>query len=340
MRFTKEQNEEAKRMSTIDVMGQTDGFEFKRTGYEWKCKQHDSLVVYSDGRGWKWYSRNVWGTSAVEWLTKVKGYSYREAMDYLLGTDNSKRSFTKTENFKIEKPKELQLPCSNTNNNCRRVFAYLSQTRGISPTILNYSLHNKLIYEDERHNCVFVGYDEFGKPRYASKRGTVTFGDRPAYKRDCTGSDKSYSFVMEGSIKEHLFIFEAPIDALSHATLNLEKARGMGIKDYETCWLKHTRLTLGGVSDRSLTRYLSLHPEVRNLSFCLDSDEPGIKASAEYKEKYEQKGYKVNVYQIPKGYGTDYNEYLCKFNEVKRNKTNQQNVHCSTAITYNNQRSR
>ncbi|MFQ8787482.1 hypothetical protein [Ruminococcus sp.] len=54
---------------------------------------------------------------------------------------------------------------------------------------------------------------------------------------------------MDGTCETHLFVFEAPIDALSHATLNMRRSKDMGIADWKSSWKRHTRLALGGTSD-------------------------------------------------------------------------------------------
>ena len=68
VRFLPEVIEKAKARSTLDVITHYSGFRFQKQGGEWRGVEHDSLVVYSDGRGWCWYSRNVKGASAIDWL--------------------------------------------------------------------------------------------------------------------------------------------------------------------------------------------------------------------------------------------------------------------------------
>ena len=63
-----------------------------------------------------------------------------------------------------------------------RVFAYLSQARGIAPDIISEFTRSKQLYQDKKGNCVFVGYDEQGTARFASVRGTLT--DKK-YRGDC-----------------------------------------------------------------------------------------------------------------------------------------------------------
>ena len=315
-KFTDEQINAAKNMSTVDVIHQYTGYDFKRMGREWKCKEHDSLVVFADGKGWVWYSQDIKGASAIDWLTKVERMSFPEAMQALIG--GSVPSISQLDiTSSPQQPKELILPPKATTR-YTNVYMYLTEHRGIAPEIVKQCFKDDIIYQDDHNNCVFIGYDENKQPKYASKRGTYTFPGAKTYKRDCQGSDKTYGFVMQGSVASHVYVFEAPIDALSHATLTLEKSKGLGREDYLTSWRKHTRIALGGVSDAALKRYLDAHKDVKEISFCLDNDEAGIKAAASHKAKYEQLGYTVNVYTVPNSMGKDYNEFLCLYRESKK----------------------
>ncbi len=68
------------------------------------------------------------------------------------------------------------------------MFGYLRK-RGISPQVIRAFLNAGLLYEDEKyHNCVFVGRDGAGVPRFASKWGTYD-KDGASFKRDVLASD-------------------------------------------------------------------------------------------------------------------------------------------------------
>lgn len=313
-RFSDSDLENARNMSTTDVISSRTGYTFVRAGSEWHCKEHDSLVVFSDGKGWKWYSQGLSGNNAISYLIKVESLSFQDAVAELVAP-SGKVYKPLTENQKIEKPKVLELPPKA--DNTESVENYLSNIRGIDISIVKYCINRGYIYQDLRRNCVFVGRDENGTPKYASRRGTYTPPGTQPFKRDCSGSSKMYGFLMEGTCKEHVFVFEAPIDVLSHATLTMEKARGLRRDNWQLSWTKHTRLALGGTSDGALARYLIANPKVKTISFCLDNDDAGQKHAAAYKEKYEKEGYKVNIYTVPPGMGKDYNDYLLRFNAEK-----------------------
>ena len=60
-----------------------------------------------------------------------------------------------------------------------------------------------------------------GKARYGALRSTVS-----SYKGELTGSDKRFSFFLEGKPNaEHIHVFESAIDLLSFATLTLLAGR-------------------------------------------------------------------------------------------------------------------
>lgn len=323
-RLSKDDIERARNIDTVNLISQRTGWSFVRTGSEWHCRQHDSLVVWRDRKGWNWYSQGKEGKSALDYLMTIEGLGFQDAVCEIVTPEHTYSPPKQTEIF--EKPKELQLPPKAKNN--IEVVQYLVNTRCIDNIIVQRCLNEGIIYQDERNNCVFVGRDTLtGEPKYAARRGTYTKADGSAFKRECAGSNKSYGFVLEGAegaYQEHVFVFEAPIDALSHATLNIEKAKGMHRDNWQTSWLNHSRLALGGTADNALRRYLEVHPRIKTISFCLDNDNAGKTASEKYRQLYADKGYKVNVYYVPEGYGKDYNEYLCKFTEIRNQRLRQQ----------------
>ena len=56
------------------------------------------------------------------------------------------------------------------------------------------------------------------------------------------------------------------------------------------------------------SRFLKDYAHIKSITFCLDNDEAGRKATKEYMKKYETRGYDTN-FEIPEE-GKDFNEYL------------------------------
>ena len=188
------------------------------------------------------------------------------------------------------------------NPNTRKVADYLLG-RGIHPEIIDYCLKNKLLFETRKyHNALFAGYDANGKIRYGALRGTM--GD---FKGEVPGSDKHYSFAIppDGNAGR-LHLFEAAIDAMSYATLLRMKGRD---------WRRDGLLSLAGVYKNSrqfvvpmaLERYLSDHPEVRELHLHLDNDEVGREAAAGIANTLRDR---YTILNEPPPCGKDVNELL------------------------------
>lgn len=171
------------------------------------------------------------------------------------------------------------------------LYWYLITKRCIDKEIVYKLTNEKKIFQDIKRNCVFVAFDKDNKPRYASARGTGVQN----FKGDLVNSDKSYPFEMKGS-NARLFVFEAPIDAMSHATL-LKKA---GVD-----WKIDNRISLGGLSEAALDRYLSENLHIKQIVFGLDNDfearhpitkeltNHGQEAVKRMAAKYSVKGYDV-----------------------------------------------
>jgi len=72
-----------------------------------------------------------------------------------------------------------------------------------------------LLYEDAlHHNCVFMGRDTEGAPRFANQQGTYDLNGA-GFKGDVPGSDKSIGFRLPSrSDLDWVLVFEAPINRI------------------------------------------------------------------------------------------------------------------------------
>ncbi len=267
-------------------------------GNEYRCKEHSSLSVRSDRLTWYWHSKGIGGYGALDFLMKVEGVGFCEAMGYLTNIDRKQPQNLNDNDIKTLK--SLVMP-EKSKLLFKRLYAYLNKTHGIDSNIITTLIQEKKLYEDTRGNIVFIGYDEHNTPKFACLRGTYTDN---SFRMDCTGSDKQYGFAMNHSNKGRLYIFEAPIDCMSHATLeNL-------ITDDKNAWLNDNRLSLGGTSDLALGKYLEFNESVTELIFCLDNDKFGREASVKMARKYSDLGYYTRL-ELPKN--KDYNEDLLEY---------------------------
>lgn len=270
------------------------------SGNLYTTKSHDSLKI-SNGK-WMWWSRGIGGVNALDYLVKVRGMSFMEAVECLSGRLLS--SYTPPPPVQERKDRELNLPEKHKDN--RRVWAYL-RSRGIEPEVLRYCMDNGLLYESlPYHNAVFVGLDEDGKERYGAYRATN--GRR--ILGDCPGSSKEYSFRIRGSSKDTVHVFEAAIDAISYASV-----RGFRKEN----WREDNLLSLGGVAGSkaqseerkipaALKKYLEQELQTRRIVLHLDNDEPGRMAADKIKEAL---GSQYEVIDDPPPKGKDFNDFLC-----------------------------
>lgn len=272
-------------------------------------KEHDSLKI-SNGL-WYWFSKGIGGKSAIDYLMKVKNYTFINAVQTVMG------------NIKIQAPvrceqqeknyeKKLKIPVKAINND--RAINYLL-SRGIDKEIIKYCIENKLLYQEERtNNAVFIGYDDNKIPRYAFCRAT----NQERFMREATGSNKKYSFKIKSGQKNNIVhLFESSIDLLSFATLLSLENRN---------WREENLLSLGGIYSSkydlektkipvSLTEFLEKNPNVNEIHLHLDRDLAGRNASAFFQQVLSEK---YKVFDRPMPYGKDVNEYLCLKKGIKK----------------------
>ena len=278
------------------------GEKLERVGREHKLiyydssGKHDSITI----RGSKWFDhKNQTGGGAIKFMQEFYDMDFQTAVQELLGQTVTPLSHSPPKTIAKEEKKEFRLPESNTN--MHRVFAYLIKQRFISPDIISHFAKQHTLYEDkEHHNAVFVGVDENGVPRQASKRSTSTFGN--AFRITCEGSDTKYSFSHFGK-SSRLYVFEAPIDMMSFLTL------------YPKDWQQHSYIAMNGVYENSVLTALKNHSNLREIVLCVDNDEGGIEAVDRLRDILTENGYTDVKRLAPKF--KDWNEVLKAKNGVK-----------------------
>jgi hypothetical protein len=305
------------------------------SGSVYCTRAHDSLKI-SNGK-WCWHSRGIGGRSALDYLIKVNGLTFTAAVEQIMGQANirgprrienslGKGGTTERVSFSpqggneqiavcddappvfMSKPKEPPKPFDlpPMDIGIAEVERYLAG-RGISLNLIRYCADLRILYQTRRGgyvNAVFVGYDRYKIPRYASVRGIGG-----SFKGDADGSDKRYSFALPNG-SAHLHLFESAVDLLSFATLE-----GIRIPNF----FDGDLLSLSGVYKPkqnivesalppALTQYLTDHPEIKSVHLHLDNDLAGRLATkaitAVLPKEYE-------VTDEPPPSGKDYNDHLC-----------------------------
>lgn len=306
MWVTREQIDSAKQIDLLSYLMQYEPNNLKKVCNSTYCTvEHDSLKI-SNGK-WHWFSRHIGGKNALDYLVKVRGVSFPEAVNML---SVSPAPVILNDSARIERTKqEFKLPPLHTDIN--KVKAYLIK-RGINEKLIDYLYKKGLIYEDatKYHNCIFIGRDGEGEAKYGAVRGTSS-----DFRGDISGSDKRYSFKLSlNNNADTVHLFEAAIDLLSYVTLEMNRQSGWQNDDY---------LSLAGVYvtenkqdiPLALKAYLESHPNVKTLCLHLDNDEVGRKATKQITDSLKDR-YTV-IDQPPKS-GKDCNDHL--INELQKQK--------------------
>lgn len=300
--FTDEDIEFAK---SIDIMSylSSKGYTFKKQGNNhYLLEPHSSFMIFPNTNSWFYFKENK-GGNLINFLQHYENKTFQEAMFEIVGEPQNReqvesRKYTKYIPIKEEKG-EIMLPAFNKDN--KKAYAYLTKTRGIDKDIVNELIKQGIIYENDKGGVVFVSKDNNNQVKFACVRST---SENSSFRQDVKNSAKEYGFKTVGKSNK-LFVFEAPIDLLSHATIS--KMQG---KD----WKNDNRISLGGTSDKALNKFLEENNHIKEIVFFLDNDSAGIENSKKMAKKYGN-DYKVEIFHSTKG--KDLNEMLLNYKDEK-----------------------
>lgn len=301
---TKEQIQAAREADLFAYLQFHEPGVLKRDGPNYRHKEHDSLVYVTGKRYWYWNSRGR-SINALDYLIQIRGYGLVDAVHALVGGEIRQTPVYRNEAEKqIKKEPEKKPFALPWARRCATAAVSYLQRRGISSEVISWCFRSGLFYEARYKGeavCVFVGKDDAGKAKFACRRSIS--GN---LKKDVYGSDKEYSFCYppQKPGSRHVAVFESPIDALSHATL--QELEGWKWDGY--------RLSLGGTSHVALTAFLERHPEIRRINLYMDNDLGGLKNARRIKAMlHEEQRFKhIRVGINPPRIGKDYNEKLLR----------------------------
>lgn len=114
------------------------------------------------------------------------------------------------------------------------------------------------------------------------------------FRINVESSDIKHSFHKNGTDRS-LYVFEAPIDLLSHITL------------YPAGWLEHSYVACCGTSIQPVLERLRQNPKLDTVYLCLDNDEAGEDACDGMLDTLEDMGYDVERLRPE---GKDWNDDL------------------------------
>ena len=314
----KEEIRLARQMTAIEYLKRYQPNRLKKSSArnEWELKDHDSFKINEITSKWHWKSRDIGGTSALNFLIYVDGRGFVDAVRELCGEQPSYIPPI------VEKKERKPFVLPERNSDCKRVIRYL-QNRGISKSVIEHCIQSEILYESAPyHNAVFVGKDEKQIPKYAFLRGIYDSGGK-SFKMEQAGSEKAFGFCIPSKENScRVAVYEACIDAMAHMTL-------------ENGNMTKYRLALGGISapkegsqkkqveskkPLALEKFLDNHPEIQEIEICTDNDFAGRWACSHIKNMYSDR-YRI-IENLPEKEGTDYadlaKEVFCKGQEKKK----------------------
>ena len=268
------------------------------SGGEYCTKEHDSLKI-SNGK-WCWWSQGIGGRSALDYLIKVQGIPFLEAVQIILGEAAVRPPVSVTPK-RDTRQGGIAVPKMVTP---WKAYDYLTEKRCIDWEVVTDFMKRKMIMETEKQEAAFVGYDDKGKIRCINLRAM----DGSDGKKTVYGSDRQYAFrLVSDRENPTLHLFEGAIDLLSYLTILQRKGINFECGNF---------LSLGGIYQPkkeiekstvpvALKRYLS-ERETKKIMLHFDNDFAGKRAMETLETILPQ--YEVKSFPPPKG--KDYNDFL------------------------------
>lgn len=158
--------------------------------------------------------------------------------------------------------KVLKLPVRN--KVIKHVYAFLNQTKQIDTEVINLFIKNQNLYEDIKYNCVFVGYNCQGQPRYGYLQGTNT---AKPFAEEVYGSDREIGLFVTGvNQNKTLIVAKDILEGLSLMTIIKNKGRNLG--DYAYLMLGDTEQGLTAIE-----YHLAHNPELETIVMTFNNND-------------------------------------------------------------------
>lgn len=304
MPFTKEQMQQAYDTDIVNY-AISQGFEVENTDKNYKAyhiKNSGGLHLFKNG-GYYCFSTQEKG-NIVDFAIKEQGLSYLDAISNILNVEpySKKENSVSNTNFlkrtdkinatKIYFKEDMVLPFKDENP--KETINYLVNIRKLDIDIVQDLVTRGSIFQTSTSkgdynfkNCCFVGFDESNKAKYCAIR---SLSDKYKFRQDIKASSKEYAFSIKEK-SERLYVFESPIDLISHMTL-----RKLNNMDFSS----DSRLSTGGLNEKPILKFLENNKHIKEIVFCFDNDKNSEKnVGQEFAKKcyfkFKELGYKTYV---------------------------------------------
>lgn len=261
-----------KQQIQITDYARENGYTLVRAGRYYSLKEHDSVRI-DPNRNCYWQN-SVAGRTGIGKGDSIIGFAkdfvhhgdLHEALKELSGRV---RGMTYSPGAlpaareEIKKYDSPQLPPRG--ENMHRMFAYLTKSRYVDPDIVQEFVNWKMLYQDQRGNCVFVGRNLNGKAETACLRGTLS---DVRFTGEIEGSDARKGICLRNHA-EKVIVTESVIDSMS--VMSILKEQGVDLKTYDY-------LSLNGVGKAEALYHLLKEEPKAEILLALDRDLGGVKA--------------------------------------------------------------
>ena len=179
--------------------------EVKKTGKCVYLRDHESVYTRLGYCGYTRFSSDETGNS-IDFLRRYLGYSFQDAVRALTSGSDPVPEVQPVEDEYIKLPEMAEQPF-------KRVYAYLTQKRGIPARLIQYLIEEGLLYQEAMTgNAVFISRNK----DFCELRGTSTHSSRPFHgirrrRPECFWSLKTTL----GQAVSVAYVCESSIDAIS-----------------------------------------------------------------------------------------------------------------------------
>ena len=283
------------------------GYSLVRKGKYYSLLEHDSIMINTE-KNIFWRNSGIGNNtsgSVIDFVMNLNGVSLSEAIQELesYGGVSEGKQYKRQEVFEQKNNDRtssfLHLPSAG--DTMKNVFAYLIKTRAIDPDVVKNFVERKMLYQDERANCVFVALEN-GKPVFGCLRGTNT---AKRFVGDCRGSNYEKGFFINNN-SQKVFVTESVIDAMS--IMSILKAQGNNYLDYSYMVLT------GTAKEDALINQVKTH-NTKEVYLCMDNDNAGIDSIKRTRDKLMAAGIKDITVLLPEH--KDWNEDIVKAKNIK-----------------------
>lgn len=302
-----EKIEKIKQLVLIHEFAAYMGYHVRPKGKYYTLEEHDSVMINPvTNRFFRNSSTEEYAKgSIINFVMHFGNVDYKTAVkiltDYIGLESLNQAGMNRPPQYNKEKAMLLLPPHGSSR---KHVYAYLNKSRCIDNYIIDFFFASNHLYEDEKHNCVFVSYDEkTNKPDFVCKRGT--YSEVP-FKGDAEGCNYDYCFRLPAKMGTQLYVCESVIDLMSIMTLFLAS-----YTEKEKMASYHYQALAGTEKYMAIFNYIKLHPEITDVYIGFDNDRGGIEAYQAVITYAENNNYVQSFHPFfPFLQGTDWNDVV------------------------------